>query len=423
MLTVSLPTLHRDQVAAFKVPGRFKVVRCGRRWGKTVFGVTVAGDRAIRGRSIGWFAPEHKYLAEAYRDLREHLDPVTLSSSQTKGIIRTTTGGRIRFWSLDDPRAGRGDKYHLVVIDEGAFTKPKSIDIWNKSIKPTLLDYGGRALVLSNTNGIEPDNLLWQLCHQPEHGFLQYHAPTHANPHLPRDEVEKLERENAPLVYAQEYLAQFVDWSGAAFFTFDKWLVDGAPVDAPDKCDGVFAIVDSATKTGREHDGTAVIYFMRNKYSGHKLIILDWDIVQIEGALLETWLPNIFENLEALAKKHGAREGSLGTWIEDKSSGSVLLQKAEARGWPAQAIDSRLTALGKDERAIGISGNHYRGEIKISREAHDKVTTYKDTTRNHLRGQVVGFRIGDKTPNREDDLLDCYCYGVELALGNQEWAK
>lgn len=424
MPTVNLPTLHRDQVAAFRVPGRFKVIRCGRRWGKTVFGETLAGDGSTKGRRIGWFAPQHKFITEPYRDAEEMLEPVLRSSNQTKGLIRTTTGGSIRFWSLEDPRAGRGDKYHLVIIDEAAFTEPGSIDTWNKSIKPTLLDYGGRAVVLSNTNGDDPENLLWQLCHQPEHGFVQYHAPTHSNPLLPAAEVEKLKRENHPLVYRQEYLAEFVDWSGEAFFGADKWLVNGQPIEAPAKCDYVFAIIDSATKTGKQHDGTGVVYFLRNKHTWPKLAILDWDLVQIEGALLETWLPNVFANLEHLAVKHGAREGVRGTWIEDKSSGSVLIQKATSKNWPAEAIDTRLTALGKDERAIGISGNHYRGEIQITCDAHDKVITYKGATRNHLITQVAGFRVGDKdAARREDDLLDCYTYGVELALGAQEWAK
>jgi hypothetical protein len=31
-----------------------------------------------------------------------------------------------------------------------------------------------------------------------------------------------LRKDNDPLVYAQEYLAEFVDWSGVAFFSREK---------------------------------------------------------------------------------------------------------------------------------------------------------------------------------------------------------
>ena len=68
---------------------------------------------------------------------------------------------------LEDENAGRSRKYHRVIIDEGAFTKPKQmIDTWERSIMPTLLDYNGRALVMSNTSGIDPDNFLYAICHE-----------------------------------------------------------------------------------------------------------------------------------------------------------------------------------------------------------------------------------------------------------------
>lgn len=208
---------------------------------------------------------------------------------------------------------------------------------------------------------------------------------------------------------------------GNAFFDEERLLIDGRPVPYPDLCDGVFAIVDTATKTGKDRDGTAVTYFSLNKRSETPLIILDWDIVQIEGAMLETWLPTVFQNLQALAAKAKARMGAIGTWIEDKSSGMVLLQHARNRSWPAQPIESRLTSLGKDERAISVSGYVYRGRVKISQHAYDKVVTYKESTRNHLLGQINGFRIADKdAAKREDDLLDTFCYGVAIGLGDEE---
>ena len=44
-------------------------MRCGRRWGKTALDVTEACDAAAKGQYVGWFAPEYKLLAEAYRRL------------------------------------------------------------------------------------------------------------------------------------------------------------------------------------------------------------------------------------------------------------------------------------------------------------------------------------------------------------------
>lgn len=426
-----MPNPHPGQIAVFNLPGRYKAVRCGRRWGKTDTGKMLAIPPVLRGDYIGWFAPDYKIQAEAFNEMRDVLDTTVRSSNKIEGTIRTHTGGRIDFWTLENERAGRSRKYHRVIIDEAAFTKPNMMGIWEKSIKPTLLDYGGDCYVFSNTNGISPDNFLYQICQDPKHGFIEYHAPTSQNPHVPariageseeawqarrEAEFQNLIEKNPPLVYQQEYLAEFVDWSGVAFFTLDYMLRDGKPVEQPTLCEYVFATIDTAVKTGRKHDGTGVVYWSKSPIIGDKLVILDYDIIQIDGALLETWAPGVLKRLEELAKVCRARRGSIGALIEDKASGMVLLQQAIARRWPMTAIDSKLTSVGKDERAISVSGHVYQRNVKISRHAYDKVVTYKGTSRNHLLSQVTGYRVG--VEDQEDDLLDCYTYGIAIGLGD-----
>ena len=86
------------------------------------------------------------------------------------------------------------------------------------------------------------------------------------------------------MVYAQEYLAEFVDWSGGAFCSREKLLDQDRPVPYPAHCNGVFAVIDTASKTGTDNDATAVTFFAVNHhFGGPPLFILDWDIVQIEG--------------------------------------------------------------------------------------------------------------------------------------------
>ena len=189
----------------------------------------------------------------------------------------------------------------------------------------------------------------------------------------------------------------------------------------------------TATKTGKEHDGTGVVYFalIRNHIRPvapdgtlgpqYRLVIIDWDIRQIEGDLLEKWLPNeVFIRLQDYAAKCNAVRGSLGAMIEDKNSGSVLLQQAARRGWPAYPIDSKLTAMGKDERAISCSGFFHCGWIKICKEAYEKTMNFKETTANHLINQLSNFRVGDKTGKRQDDLLDAALYGAIVTFENEE---
>jgi hypothetical protein len=53
-------------------------------------------------------------------------------------------------------------------------------------------------------------------------------------------------------------------------------------------------------------------------------------------------------------------------------------------------------AMGKDERAISVSGYVYRGQVKYTDNAFNKTVVYKGKARNHLVEQVETFRVGDK---------------------------
>jgi len=422
MKTVTNVDLHSGQLDLIIGRQRLNAVRCGRRWGKTKFLVALAVSYSTEGFNVGIFAPEHKQLQEIWDEVKDRLQPVFLSGSRNDGTIKTTTGGKVDFWTLNDNElAGRGREYHYVLIDEASFTKsPQMLDIWRKSIKPTMLTTKGTAWVFSTPNGTDAENFFYAICNDPELGFHSFHAPTSTNPYVPLDELEKERQSNHPLIFQQEFLAEFVDWSGIAFFSLEKMLIDGKGADYPTKCDGVYAVIDTAVKGGKENDGTAIVYVAINKFYGTPLILLDYDIVQIDGAMLESWMPTVFQRLEQLSVQCGSRNGVIGTFIEDAAAGSILLQQGRTRGWNTHSIDSKLTAVGKDERAISVSGHFYQEKLKLSQYAYDKVVSFKGATRNHLLTQVTGFRIGDKDAHkRADDLLDAFVYSIAIGVGDK----
>jgi hypothetical protein len=418
---VTLEKLHAKQVEIGRAfnESRRVVIRCGRRFGKTTLLERCASKWSYNGLKVGWFGPTYKLNLPTYKRILRTVQPVVFSKSKIDQVIELNSGGCIEFWTLQDEDAGRSRFYDRVIIDEGSLVPKGLRSIWEQAIAPTLLDRKGHAIMAGTPKGIDPENFFYEACTDKSLGWREFHAPTASNPMLDPEAVAKLKDEYPALVYQQEYLADFVDWNGAAFFSEESLLVDGEPVDYPTRCDQVFAVVDTALKDGLEHDGTAVTYFARNIITGTPLTILDWDVLQIEGALLESWLPTVAQRCEELAAQTGARQGSLGGWIEDKASGIVLLQQAKRRSLPFHPIEEKLVDLGKEGRALSVSGYVHRGEVKISRHAHDKVTNYKGQTRNHLISQVCGFRLGTKTPHHQD-LLDTFCYGVAIALGDSD---
>ena len=211
---------------------------------------------------------------------------------------------------------------------------------------------------------------------------------------------------------------------GGIFFALENLLIRSEPIDWPPLCDTVFAVIDSATKTGNEHDGTAVLYCALNKHgTGFPLILLDYDYMQIQGSLLEQWLPSVYKQLGDMALRCHARFPSPGVFIEDKASGMILLQQARRRDMNAHAIDSKLTALGKTERAINASGYVHRGMVKITKPCFDRVVQFKGVTLNHLLSQIKAFRVGDEEArDKADDLLDCFDAMTEV-LTDKGWRR
>jgi hypothetical protein len=153
---LNLMPLHAGQVDAYWAlkPYRFKALRSGRRFGKTDFGKTWIAQGLAEGRECAWFAPQHMTWAEVYPEMADIIRPILDTGSKGSGVLRMKNGGRLDFWTLENQIAGRGRRYHLIVIDEAAFTKDgdnkvdgSMMQLWETAIKPTLYDFGGQALV------------------------------------------------------------------------------------------------------------------------------------------------------------------------------------------------------------------------------------------------------------------------------------
>jgi len=417
-VTVKMKPLHMGQQEIYDNLTDRVVCRCGRRFGKSTLFENVMSRRAITGRKVGWFTPDYKLMRPSFHRMRDILAPITQSSSRVDALITLWGGGSVEFWTLDNEDAGRSRDYDDVFIDEASLKKKGLRDIVEQAIMPTLLDRRGTLSMAGTPKGIDPDNYFYIACTDKSLGFREFYAPTRNNPKLDPIGVANLENDFPALVYQQEYLATFVDWSGDAFFSLPTLLTpEGQYWELPTSCSSVFATIDTATKTGREHDGTGVLYLAYQRLPEPRLYLVDYDLVQIQGNLLETWLPSVYRRLDELATELRSSNGSSGVFIEDKSSGTILLQQALRRGWMARPIDSKLTSVGKDERCISISGYVHRRMVRLTKFAHEKQVRYHGQLANHLEKQVLGYRVG--LEDQEDDLLDCFSYSVSLGLGNR----
>lgn len=418
VMRVEFLPFHKGQKRIYRTPARRKVIRAGRRFGKTTMLEQIAGNDAAHAKRVGWFAPSYKILLPTFKAIKQQLAPVTKSCSKTDMIIELHGGGHVEFWTLDNEDAGRSRKYHRVIIDEASLVKKGLEETWEQAIEPTLLDYDGEAIAAGTPKGVDEENWFYKICVQKKLGWEEFHAPTRANPTINPDALARIIAGRPPRVVQQEYDAEFVDWRGTNFFVLDWLLEDGKPLPYPPNCDAVYGVVDCAQKGDITNDGSAVVWFALINYPVPRLIILDWEIIQIDGYFLSKIIPQWIGRTGELTKICLARMGNAGLYIEDKATGITLLQQGRNEGWNVAPLPSELSSISKDARAVNISSYVSRGQVKISEYAYNKITEYKLSSKNHFLSQVLQYIVGKQ--NQDDDLFDCFNYGVSVGLGGDE---
>jgi predicted phage terminase large subunit-like protein len=264
-IKVIMPPLHPRQREIFESHARYRVISAGRRFGKTLLScLWLALDRgsAIEGAPVAFFAPTYKLLLDVWSDLERTLKPVIKKANKTEMRLELMTGGKIDFWTLEDPDAGRGRKYRRLVIDEAAHARHLK-DAWERAIAPTLTDLRGEALFISTPNSLNFFHDLFKRGDDPAYpDWASFHAPSAANPYLDPAEIERARGDLPALVFAQEYLAQFVTF-GAGLIKPDMLLEGTAPQGLP-----VVLGVDLAISEKQGADWTAIVAMSRDPTTG-----------------------------------------------------------------------------------------------------------------------------------------------------------
>jgi PBSX family phage terminase large subunit len=222
--------LHQNQKEIAQNTHRFRVVNCGRRFGKTVLaieemlGVAVAG----KNRRVAYYAPTRDDAREiVWAPLLNRVAPVLTYSNDSRLEVRIKTqdGGESQIvlygWeSVQERGKGRGLSNNFIVLDEVAFYR-NFWESWDKVLSPTLIDTKGSALFISTPNGF---NHFYDLYNRQEKDpdFKSFHYTSYDNPTIPKEEIDRERRGKPEDVFAQEYLADFRKKQGLVYKEFDR---------------------------------------------------------------------------------------------------------------------------------------------------------------------------------------------------------
>ena len=207
---------HTGQEAILTSKARFRVVACGRRFGKTEAGKLDVLTRFLQGQRCWWLAPTYMTSSQVWRDLKQATrEAHDLRINEAERRLDLPNGGMLAIRSTWRADLLRGAGLDFAVLDEAAFM---DASVWPEVVRPMLLDRSGDALFLSSPNG---RNWFWELYQLGQDSTQQQWAAfqfsTLGNPLIAPDELDDIRRITPQRVFQEEYLAEFVDDAGQVF--------------------------------------------------------------------------------------------------------------------------------------------------------------------------------------------------------------
>lgn len=264
--TIHLLKPHAKQQEFIDSTAKRKVIRAGRRGGKTV-GISIyAVKRFISGRRLLYAAPTSEQVGRFWttvtRALSEPIDAGIFYKNETEHIIELSgTEQRIKAKTAWNADTLRGDYADDLIFDEWQLIDE---DAWEVVGAPMLLDNNGDATFIYTPPSLHSRSVskardprhaakLFEMAKRDTSGRWQaFHFTSMDNPYISRDALGEITKDMTALSYRMEILAEDVDEAPGALWK-RKTIDDARLIRAPEDLARVVVAVDpSATSEGDE---------------------------------------------------------------------------------------------------------------------------------------------------------------------------
>ena len=215
--------LHDKQKLIGQSPARFKVIRAGRRGGKTAFNIEDCSFRAVskNDRNVLYLAPTQKQArAIVWEDFKRRLAPIDAKFNEARLEIKVPTaeGGTstIYIGGWENRENYRGMRFHHVVFDELDTLRDFFVS-WQEIFRPALTDTAGSATFIGTPKSDSRNLQRLEKFAEKDSDYKTFHFTSYDNPHVLDSEIDKAKAELAYDTFKQEYLAEYVEDQGALF--------------------------------------------------------------------------------------------------------------------------------------------------------------------------------------------------------------
>lgn len=329
---------HAGQLPVLKSSARFKIMNCGRRWGKTVLAAKIITTKARKkNQMLWWVAPTYAIVKRGYAEVIKQLPegvllheppPDTNFDAGRRVTLRFKNGTRMEFYSAERPEGMLGAAVDFAVLDEAAIMPSR---IWHQIVSPTLIDHLGSALMISTPRGRNWFYDMWLQGQDPEQpDYESWTFTTQDNPTLPPGEADRMAANMPRMEADQEIYAKWLA-AGSAVFILDDEVIQRA------------AVLESGLVEGAEP-------------AGHVFLGIDLartnDYTVIYGTRERDRLNCYFERMQAIAwaeqrrriKRAVARvtnSGATGVtlMVDEGNAGSVIVEDLQEMGFDVVGVN------------------------------------------------------------------------------------
>jgi hypothetical protein len=129
-LDIKLCKPHPAQKQVLDSDARFRVMMCGRRFGKSLISQNISIETGLQRQHVAYITPTYQLGKMFFKEICKLLPDKVYKKNETDLLIDFVTGGSVRFYTGERLDAMRGTKYHLVIIDEASYI-PNLEEGWN----------------------------------------------------------------------------------------------------------------------------------------------------------------------------------------------------------------------------------------------------------------------------------------------------
>ncbi len=398
-IKVKLKKTHEKQREFINSEAKRKVIKAGRRSGKTTGLAIIAVQNFLNGRRVLYASPTQDQVEKFWNDvcvaLQDGIDKNIFYKNETRHLISyandkiaieggDTKSARIRAKTAWNADTLRGDYADLLILDEYQLMNE---DTWGLVGAPMLLDNNGDAVFCFTPPSLRTRSV--SKADNPRHAieffnkakedktgrWKTFHFTSYDNPYLSKEALDNITGDMSAVAIRQEILAEDVDTAPGALWKRENIEANRRTIDVSE-LENIIVAIDPSTTSEGDEAGIVVCGKVGEEY-----YVLD--DCSIRGSP-QVWAERAISAYYAFGADKIVYEANQGGEMVE-----IVLRQVDTN----VKIDKVFATRGKRTRAEPIA------------VLYEKNLVHHTKSFPALEDEMCLWMPGDKSPNRMDALV------------------